>query len=139
MEPRPARAGAAGASDYSWRRKGCQGGGEGGEECEGELAEEEVMSIVALSRSEDNRSKLMQKIDLSPYLPEVGCITQEPISVISHGGSLESGHYIVYSNVTGVWYLNDDQKKTVPSMYSPFEQNNIYRETAVIIIFENKV
>ena len=67
-------------------------------------------TIVALNRNAENQSKAMQKLDLSPHLPEVDSISQEPVAVISHAGSMASGHYVLYSKVNGDWYLNDDSR-----------------------------
>ena len=95
-------------------------------------------TIVALSRNASNQSKAMQKVDLSPHLPEVDSISQEPVAVISHAGSMASGHYVLYSRVDGDWYLNDDSKRLFRCQFSPFDQSHLNRETADIIVFENK-
>ena len=70
------------------------------------------------------------------FHPEVDQISQLPVVVISHGGSMAKGHYVVYSQVGGVWFLNDDDKRLFPS-HSPFEQMSIYKETVDIIVFQN--
>ena len=78
-----------------------------------------------------NQAKIMTKVEISSCHPEV-----DPVSVISHGGSLASGHYVVYTKVGGRWYLNDDSKQ-VSLVSSPFEQNSIHRKTVDIIVIEN--
>ena len=95
-------------------------------------------TIVALNRNASNQSKALQKVDFSPHLPEVDSISKEPIAVISHAGSVASGHYIVYSKIDGVWFLNDDSKRLIRCQFSPFDQSHLYRETADIIVFKNK-
>ena len=97
-------------------------------------------TIIALARSrDDNQSKVMHKVNLSSfYSAEVDRIVQVPVAVISHGGSLRSGHYVLYSQVDGVWYLNNDSKGLVASR-SPFDQSSIHGETVNIIVFENKL
>ena len=95
-------------------------------------------TIVALNRNALNQSKAMQKIDLSPHNPEVNAITQEPIVVVSHAGSMASGHYVLYSKVNGDWYLNDDNKRLFCCQFSSFDQTHLIRKTADIIVFENK-
>ena len=101
-------------------------------------AEPGKYTIVALNRNAQNRSKAMQKVDLSLHNSEVDPITQEPVAVISHAGSMASGHYVTYSKVNSDWYLNDDSKKLTRCLTSPFEQRHFVRETADIIVFENK-
>ena len=93
-------------------------------------------TVVSLNRSRMNQSKMMNKVDITSPHSEVDQFCQEPVVVISHGGSLASGHYVVYSKVGGQWYLNDDSKQ-LSRVSSPFDQNSIYRETADIIVFEN--
>ena len=51
-------------------------------------------TIVAIDRvTVDKHSKVMDKVDISAFNQEVDMITEEPIIVISHGGSVHSGHY----------------------------------------------
>ena len=95
-------------------------------------------TLLALNRNLNNQSKMMQKVDLVPFSSEVDEITQNPIAVISHAGSVGSGHYILYSKIDGDWYVNDDNKKLFRSQFSPFDQNYLCRETADIVVFENK-
>ena len=80
----------------------------------------------------------MSKLDLSHYNAEIDKICKDPVAVISHRGSLTSGHYVVYTKVGSIWYLNDDSKRIV-AVNSPFEQNRKLRETADIIVFENNI
>ena len=101
-------------------------------------AEPGKYTIVALNRNVLNQSKAMQKVDLSLHNAEVDAITQEPVAVISHAGSMASGHYVMYSKVNGDWYFNDDSKRLIRCLTSPFEQRHLCRETADIIVFENK-
>ena len=94
-------------------------------------------TILALNRNDMNRQKTLRKIDLTSCNPDVDQITQEPVAVISHAGSMASGHYISYSKVNGDWFLNDDSMKVTRCHCSPFDQTRLYRETADIIVFEN--
>ena len=94
-------------------------------------------TLVSFNRSNMNQSKMMNKLDMTFYHPEVNYFCQEPIAVISHGGSLASGHYVVYTKVEGRWYLNNDSKQ-LSAASSPFNQNSIHGETADILVFENK-
>ena len=93
-------------------------------------------TLVSLNRSNMNQAKIMTKVDISSHHPEVDHFCGDPVSVISHGGSLASGHYVVYTKVGGRWYLNNDSKQ-LSLVSSPFEQNSIHRETVDIIVFEN--
>ena len=81
----------------------------------------------------------MNKVDLADHSPEVNGLTYNPVAVISHVGSMTSGHYIIYSKVNGHWYLNDDNKSMLRCQSSPFEQNYSENETADIIVFENEL
>ena len=96
-------------------------------------------TILSLNRSVMNQQKSLRKIDLSPFHPDVDQITQEPVAVVSHAGSMASGHYISYSKINGEWFLNDDTKKLTRCQFSPFDQTYLYSETADIIVFENKL
>ena len=96
-------------------------------------------TILALNRNEMNQQKSLRKIDLSAFHPDVDQITQEPVAVVSHAGSMASGHYISYSKINGEWFLNDDSKKLTRCQFSPFDQSHLSRETADIIVFENKL
>ena len=95
-------------------------------------------TILALNRNIDNRSKAMGKVNLADDYPAVNAISQEPVAVISHVGSMASGHYIMYSSVGGQWFLNDDSKNIIQCRFSPFDQQYLCNETADIIVFENK-
>ena len=77
----------------------------------------------------------MGKIDLAADYPDVNDVSQEPVAVISHVGSMASGHYILYSNVDGQWFLNDDSKTIIQCRFSPFDRQYLYNETADIIVF----
>ena len=68
-------------------------------------------TLLALNRNLNNQSKMMQKVDLVPFNSDVDELTRNPIAVISHAGSVGSGHYILYSKIDGDWYVNDDNKK----------------------------
>ena len=62
----------------------------------------------------------------------------ELVSVISHRGSINSGHFITYSKVTdggGSWYLNDDCKRIKQTTH-PLK-NSKKGETAELLIFKN--
>lgn len=97
-------------------------------------------TIVTVNRNADDNAKHLQKIDLSAYDPLVDNITQEPIVVVSHAGSLRSGHYFVYSRVNDEWHLNDDDKRILQcGPFSPFDHPYHEEETADIVVFENKV
>ena len=80
----------------------------------------------------------MGKVNLADDFPAVNAISQEPVAVISHVGSMASGHYIMYSSVGGQWFLNDDSKNIIQCRFSPFDQQYLCNETADIIVFENK-
>ena len=95
-------------------------------------------TILALNRNIDNHSKALGKIDLAADNPEVNDVSQEPVAVISHVGSMASGHYILYSKVGGSWFLNDDRKTIIQCRFSPFDHQYLDNETADIIVFENK-
>ena len=92
-------------------------------------------TIIGINRN-NNQGKVMNKLDLSPHSEEINSITKEPVAVISHGGSVQSGHYIVYTKVGDIWYVNNDNQK-VTATNSPFDQSNIAGETADIIVFQN--
>jgi uncharacterized UBP type Zn finger protein len=49
-------------------------------------------TVVSLNRSRMNQSKMMNKVDITSPHSEVDQFCQEPVVVISHGGSLASGH-----------------------------------------------
>ena len=96
-------------------------------------------TIVSLNRNVLNQEKSLQKIDLAAFHQDVDHITQEPVAVVSHAGSFASGHYILYSKVNGEWFLNNDSKTVTQCNFSPFDQTRLFRETADIIVFENKL
>ena len=83
-----------------------------------------------------NTSKVMSRVDLSAFNAETDKICQDPIVVISHIGSLTSGHYIAYSKVGEEWYLNNDSRE-VYRVDSPFNHSSSFNETADIIVFKN--
>ena len=93
-------------------------------------------TIIALNRNALNQSKSMQKVVLSPFMPI--SISQDPIAVISHSGSMASGHYVLDSKIGSDWYLNNDSRNLTRCQFSPFDQCHLNRETADIIVFENK-
>ena len=95
-------------------------------------------TILALNRNIDNHSKALGKINLAADNPDVNDVSQEPVAVISHVGSMASGHYIMYSKVGGSWFLNDDRKTIIQCRFSPFDQQYLDNETADIILFKNK-
>ena len=81
----------------------------------------------------------MNKVIVSDYDTVIDAMTQEPIVVISHIGTINSGHYVIYSKVGDRWYLNDDRKKIQPVDVSPFEQSTRAGETVNIVVFENNI
>ena len=96
-------------------------------------------TLIGLNRNNENRAKALNKVDLADHSPEVNGLSYNPVAVISHVGSMTSGHYIIYSKVNGHWYLNDDNKSMLRCQSSPFEQNYSENETADIIVFENEL
>ena len=81
----------------------------------------------------------MNKVIVSDYDTDIDAMTQEPIVVISHIGTINSGHYVIYSKVGDRWYLNDDRKRIQPVDVSPFEQSTRAGETVNIVVFENNI
>ena len=96
-------------------------------------------TIVAFNRNTTNNAKEMHKVIVSDCNRDIDAITQEPVVVLSHVGTINSGHYVIYSKVGDRWYLNDDRKRIQPVNVSPLEQSTRAGETVNIVVFENNI
>ena len=55
-------------------------------------------------------------------------------SVITHRGSINSGHYVSYHEVGGNWFMNDDNKRIL-QVSNPLAPSTKFSPSEVIEIF----
>ena len=59
------------------------------------------------------------------------------ISVVSHQGNPQGGHYIAYSQVNGQWHLNSDANHARQVGYHPFNSPNQNETPGFLVYFNN--
>ena len=60
----------------------------------------------------------------------------ELVSVISHLGGADGGHWISYHQVHGNWFINNHSDSIVRSPYHPFDSPNMF-ETVNLCLFSS--
>ena len=84
----------------------------------------------------DRSNKIMTKITDTPSPHLWGDpLVQELVAVIGHKGSVNSGHWVCYSKVEDVWYVNSDNCR--PRQVTHPLKHNRKGETADLLIFRN--
>ena len=99
------------------------------------IPEKGEYSVFAINRR-GGQGRIRTKLVCQDSHTEGDQLLGELVSVISHLGGADGGHWISYHQVHGDWFINNDSDSIVRSPYHPFDSPNI-SETVNLCLYSS--